>query len=272
MVRDLDIRMKWLQRIKLDKYDCLALVDGQPGAGNTPDMEYDIVIDHHPKRSDTRADLLVIEPHIGVTATILTEWLLESGIDIPTDLATAVTYAIASETQDLGRETTQRDLNAYITVFARSSMRKLAGILHPRLPHSYYLTLNKTLQHTTFFRNIICAVLGNVPNPEMVSEMADFLLRRERTTWTFCIGRFKDALILSVRTSHQDAKAYQVLQKIVGNSRYVGGHDTMAGGQISTKDFPAKDIAKEESQLIRDFMAHHGYEKEDLKPLLESSA
>jgi hypothetical protein len=52
----------------------------------------------------------------------------------------------------------------------------------------------------------------------------------------------------------------------------VGGHDTMAGGQVITDGFSEKDIRKEESRLIRAYMAHHGHEKEDLKPLLESSA
>ena len=88
-----------------------ALVDMQPKTGNSQfpkNRKPAIIIDHHPLRKTTKADFADVRTDYGATATILTEYLLESGLEIPTNLATALSYGISSETQDLGREANER--------------------------------------------------------------------------------------------------------------------------------------------------------------------
>ena len=269
MVKKLDLRMKNYNRIKRSKYDCLALVDGQPFAGNTPNLPYNIVIDHHPLRSDTKADLIVVEPEIGVTATLLVEWLNESMLDISANLATALAYAFISETQNLGRETCSRDISAYLDVYTKAKMRLLAEILQPKLPQSYFYTLAKTLHRAYSYKNLICAHMGEIPNPEIAAEMADFLLRRERISWSFCTGIFKDQLILSIRSSNPKARAGILIKEMHVDPDNVGGHDQMAGGYIVLKNRRISDIEKLQEELSMNFAGLLGHSEVRWKTLLD---
>jgi len=274
MVHKLKIHMKQIGKINFAKYDRIALVDTQPGAGNNslpPNQKCHIVIDHHPYRDKVKADLVIIKPGIGVSATILIEWLKQSGTEITADLATALSYAISSETQNLGRETSGRDIQAYLSVYVKSSVRKLAQITHPKLMHSYFVSLVKAVTHSSTFRNLICAHLGEVPAAEMVAEMADFLLRHERMGWSFCTGVFKGQLHLSVRSSNPRANAGKLIKKLVPDPNAVGGHDMIAGGHIVLENQKKKEIKDLEEKLQQEFALVMGYKNAEWKPLLSET-
>lgn len=271
MVRELKITLKKINRVRLENYDLIAMVDTQPGAGNNllpPDVHCHIVVDHHPLRRNTRADFLLVRPELGTTATILIEWLSESGLSIPSDLATALAYAIRSETLDLGRETSKRDVKAYLTVFPKISIRKFARIAHPKLPRSYFIVLANTLQRTLCFRNLMCAHLGQVPAPEIVAEMADLLLQHKHMSWSLCSGRYKHYLLISIRSSNPRAEAGNIIQQLVPNPNNAGGHGMFAGGKIDLDGFSADQIIELEKKISRDFASLLGYKDVNWKPLL----
>lgn len=272
MVRELKIPLKMIGRIRFSSDDKIAMVDTQPGARNNslpPDVPCHLVIDHHPRRRGLKAETVFIDTEVGATATILIEWLRASGLDLNADLATALAYAIRSETQDLGREVSRRDIQAYLTVYPRASMRKMARITHPQLPRSYFLTLTETLRRTTSFRNIICAHIGDVPYPEVVAEMADLLLKHERISWSLCTGRFMGELIISVRSSNPKANAGKLIQTLVLDRDRAGGHDTFAGGKISLAGYRKEAIDELEKSLSNKFASLLGHESPEWKPLIE---
>jgi nanoRNase/pAp phosphatase (c-di-AMP/oligoRNAs hydrolase) len=274
MVQKLKIRMKQINRISMDKYDRFALVDTQPGSGNNSfpeNKKCHLVIDHHPKLRKAKADIFILEPEIGVSATILIEWLNAGNIEIPADLATALSYAIISETQNLGRETINRDIQAYLSVYTKSSIRKLAEIINPKLPRSYFVTLAKALTSTFTYKHLIYSNLGDVSNAEIVAEIADFLLRHERVSWSLCIGRFKDKLIISVRSSNPKARAGKLVKRLTSNSNTVGGHDMIAGGFIPLSSQSKKELENLDTTLIKNFARQTGNQEADWKPLLDIS-
>ncbi len=271
MVKRLDIQMKRVNRLSWDKYDKTALVDTQVGAGNNllpDDRSCDVVIDHHPKRGDKSAEFEVIKPNIGVSSTILVEWLNHLELDISVDLATALSYAISSETQSLGRETTQRDIQAYLSVYTRSSMRKLAQILYPKLTKEYFKTLAKTLQNCYIYRQLMYSHLRDIPAAEIVSEMADFLLRLERVSWVMVTGRLKDQLIIALRSSNPSSKAGELVRKLAPDSNTVGGHDMIAGGYIQLDKGKKQELMELEINLSKKFANELGYEHVEWKSLL----
>ena len=150
MVSKLHIPLKQINRIKFSKYGCITLIDTQPSSGNNSfpnNLTCNVVIDHHPKRKNIKADLVVIYPEIGATASILVSWFTYAGINVPADVATALSYAIISETQHMYREATAFDIEAYLYIYPKSSLRKLANIINPPLPHDYYLFFILSLIH-----------------------------------------------------------------------------------------------------------------------------
>ncbi|MEJ2721977.1 MAG: DHH family phosphoesterase [bacterium] len=269
LVGKLGIKMKVFNRIRLGKYDVIACVDTQPNAGNnmlSPDSKCDIVIDHHSALSDTEADLVVVDPSLGGTATILVEWMKEAEIPVPANLATGLAYAISSETQSMGRETSRNDIDAYLSVYVKANLRKLSQIMFPTLPRDYFVVLGRALQQAKLYRNLVCSHLHEVPTPEMVAEMADFLVRHERISWAFCTGRFKDNLILSLRSTNEDAHAGRLIRKLVGSDYLAGGHGMTGGGYVPIEDEDGESL----EQLFTDrFLEAMGFPDADWKPLLE---
>ena len=272
MVRLLKIPLHKINRITFESYDCFALVDAQPTAGNTsfpPHINCHIVIDHHPRIRGYRADFCVIDAAMGATATVLIEWLMISQFVIPADLATALAYALKSETQDLGRETSSRDIKAYLNIYPLASIRKLASIAHPKRPRSYYVSIARTLTRTKSFRNLICAHLGEVPHPEIVAEMADFLLQHRHISWSLCSGRYKKSLVISLRSSNPKARAGKMIKKLVPDRKDAGGHDMFAGGKIDLAERGEEDICRLENKLSDDFGRVMGYSDIEWNVLLE---
>lgn len=271
LVRKLGIHLKQFRRIRLAKYDVVACIDTQPGAGNnllSARSRCNIVIDHHPALSSTRdgkAELVVLEPDLGGTATILVEWLNAADIQIPTDLATGLAYAISSETQNMGRETTRADIDAYLSVYVRASLPKLSQIMLPKLPRSYFVEIARALRHARVYRNLICSHLKEVDAIEVVAEMADFLVRHERISWSLCTGRFDDKLILSLRSTNESAQAHKVIRQLVGSETMAGGHGMTAGGYVPLEG----DGDAMETRFEAGFAELMGYDTADWKPLLE---
>ena len=133
MVRALRLELSHLQHLKRADYRRFALVDCQPWTGNSQlpkEVVPDLVFDHHPLRKATLAARFVdVRPRYGATATILAEYLEESGLEPPPGLATAMVYAIRSETQEFGREAAGPDHAAFDRLLPR--MRPPRAVAHP---------------------------------------------------------------------------------------------------------------------------------------------
>lgn len=273
MIRILGLRVKPLKEGDIKADSDLAVVDMQPRTGNSRSFPTKrkpvIVIDHHSLRKTTKADFIYVKPDYGATATILTEFLLASELEIPAQLATALSYGISSETQDLGREATERDIHAYLALFPKSNKKQLANIVHPRLSREYFITLNRALHHTYVYKNALATSLGEIKNPDFVPFTADFMLRCERISWAICLGRYRDKIIVSVRTTNSKGEAGRFLRKLIGKRGTAGGHGMVAGGQVACTTMEHEHCTKLEEELIQDFLKGLGYkEAGEMTPLL----
>ena len=275
MVKRLGIRLKQYNRLKLSRYDCCALIDTQPGAGNNvleSGSGCDIVIDHHPRRKDTSGALVLVNPQIGATATILVGLLKEAELDIPADLATALAYGINSETQNMHREAAREDIQAYLYVYVRASLRKYAEIVNANLPHYYFLQLGRALNNARIYRNLIVTHLTKIYHPEIVAEMADFLLKHERISTVLSSGVYKHSLIISIRTNSDKLNAGELIKRLPLERNNVGGHDRTAGGFIVLESLGKKQIAQVVAGLTEAFARMMGYDEVQWRPLMEKES
>lgn len=272
MIRVLGLPIKTLTDSDFKPGTEFALVDSQPKTGNNSfpkNRKPAIIVDHHPLRKTTRADYLDIRTEYGATATILTEYLIASNLEIPSSLATALSYGISSETQDLGREARQTDIQAYLALFPKSNKKYLANIVHPRLTRDYFITLNRALHHSQIYKNAIATSLGEISNPDFVPFIADFMLRLERMNWAICLGRYNGKIIASVRTTNTKGEAGRFLRRLIGKRGTAGGHGMIAGGQIFCQSMEHEQCSKIEDEVIQDFLKKLGYkEVGDTTPLL----
>ena len=214
----------------------IALVDTQPGRRNNSlpaGVQAAIVIDHHPQYTATRelpfADL---REGYGATWTIFTEYLTDVRLHVETKIATALFYGIMAETQDLGREATKPDIDACSFLYPHTNKRRLAKIENARVPREYFSAFRAAIQSAMIYDRAVVSVLGEIRYPDMVAEMADFLLRLDEVDWAAAIGKYHDFLYVSLRTTNREVNAGDLLQQVLG-SDHAGGHDMIAGGRIA---------------------------------------
>jgi nanoRNase/pAp phosphatase (c-di-AMP/oligoRNAs hydrolase) len=245
MAKLLQIPLTPFPLIDLKQYQVVCLLDTQPGTGNNslpPEVKVDIVIDHHPMREASAACKWVdIRPDYGTTATILYEYLKVQGVALGTKLATAVFYAIKSETQDLGREARRADRDAYLALFPLANKTLLNSIIRPPLPREYFASLHSALEHTTLYGKVLISALKEVQFPELVSELADLLLRLEGVETVLSMGHYNAEMILSIRTNNESINAGELIRSVVGGMGVAGGHGMMAGGKVD--DVPDNEAA-----------------------------
>jgi len=236
LLKYLGLNTRALSDLDLSRFDRLCMVDAQPGAGNVnfdPSLKLDVVIDHHPIRPETRsARFTDIRSRYGATSTILYEYLKAARIAVPPSLATAMVYGIRSDTQDLGRESTKADLEAFLDLYPLANARALGRIVQAPLPRSYFSKLRIALDQATVYGDRIVSFLGNLDSQEMVAESADLLLRAEDVNWVMCLAVIGDWLHLSLRTTDRDRHAGHIARNLGGRIGFGGGHQALAAAQI----------------------------------------
>ncbi len=248
-----------------ERYRWIAIVDTQPPFQNNrlpSHRRATLVVDHHHRHANTKADLVLVDETAGATATLFAEALFASRLEIPPRLATALVYAIGSETQNLGRETGPRDVAAYRTLFPLASMQILSKIQNPPRPTSFFYTIGKAVHRAFVVRSVIGVHLGVVPSQDIVAHMADFLLSHETMRWSLVTGRYEGRLFVSLRTRNPRAEAGKLLWRLLGGGSSAGGHAMIAGGSVDVgKGSSEHNWRKTEENLTTAFLRSQGYQE-----------
>ncbi|MGE5233010.1 MAG: DHH family phosphoesterase [Acidobacteriota bacterium] len=254
MVRALGLDLVHVRGLNWRSYQHFALVDTQPRTGNNqlpPELQPDLVFDHHPQRKASyQAGFSDIRRTYGATATLLAEYLLAAGVPIPRTIATALVYAIRTETQDFSRGPSEGpDKEIYDTLLPHADKGRLARILYPRLPLGYYRDLQCALANLEGVGTLVISHLDGLEQPDIVPEIADLLLRMEGKTWSLCTGSYHDRVYLSIRTSNPRAEAGSIMRRLLGKRGKGGGHGMIAGGWVPIEKAPGGDVRALQRQL-----------------------
>ncbi len=259
MAKELEIVLTPLGLLDLEEFKVICMLDTQPGAGNNSlpsETRVDIVIDHHPIREDSKKCKWVdIREEYGVTATILYEYLVAQNIHISTKLATALFYAIKSETQDLGREANRPDRDAYLRLFPLTNKKLLYEITHPKLPKEHFLTMHTAINNAKIYGKIMVVNLMAISYPEVVAEIADFLVTLEGIETILSMGHYNDEVILSMRTTSHEINAGEIIKKLVFGKGTAGGHGMTAGGKLDDVPFDRSALQDIESDLTKNLLS-----------------
>jgi nanoRNase/pAp phosphatase (c-di-AMP/oligoRNAs hydrolase) len=248
-----------VSRVAFDEFDLVCMVDTQPDQGNhslPAGVVPDVIIDHHPRRPETaRAPFADVGGPIGATSTVVAEYVRASGLRLPPRLATALFYGIKADTRDLGRMTTQKDVDAYLWLFPMADKDALRAIEYPRLPAGYFRLQHRALEKLEIWGDAAVVDLGDLYAPDMVAEVAERFHLLEGTRWALAFGRFAGALWFSLRTSDLRANAGRIIRRVIevrGGS--AGGHGSMAGAQLPVEGLSAAAEGRLKASLVRDFL------------------
>jgi nanoRNase/pAp phosphatase (c-di-AMP/oligoRNAs hydrolase) len=264
MMNLLDIHVEIITTDQLGEFDRIAMVDVQPHYfGNAIDR-VDLVIDHHPEQAGYTAVYKDIRPDYGSTSTILTEHLRAVDANISERTATAMLYAIKSDTLFFNRQANRVDIEAFSYLYPLADaalIRKMEGaeITMERL--EYVL---KAKQHGRMQEQVFSAFLGTLPREDFIPYVADFYLQLEDVRWTIVAGFVNDSLVMSVRNLGYSRNAGEFVRKHFAGIGSAGGHRAMAKAVVPLRAFrdkfgnlQADEFTEKVLRLALDFLHEH---------------
>jgi nanoRNase/pAp phosphatase (c-di-AMP/oligoRNAs hydrolase) len=240
MLKLLDISLEVIKPEAVHEFDRVAMVDVQPHYFPGLIERCDLVIDHHPEQPGYSAVFKDIRADYGSTSTILTEHLRAVDVNISERTATAMLYAIKSDTLFFNRQANRVALEAFSYLYPLADaalIRKMEGaeITTERL--EYVL---RAQQHSRMAEQVFCAFLGSSPREDFIPYVADFYLQLENVKWTIVAGVVNDSLVMSVRNIGYSRNAGEFVRKFFADIGSAGGHRAMAKAVVPLRAFTQK--------------------------------
>ncbi|MFZ2052946.1 MAG: DHH family phosphoesterase [Candidatus Aminicenantales bacterium] len=255
MLSQLKIAAHQITRVRLACRRQFILLDCQPLAGNVtlPEKVMPLaVIDHHPLRQKTRkVRFFDVRPDYGACSTIIYEYLVSESMAIPAPVATALFHAIFSETQGLGREGSPADKKAYLELLPRISFQRLSKIQYPSLSRDFISNLLRVLTSGFYFKHLVGVILEELPYPDFVAEMADFLLRIKKMSWSLCLGSHQSLLYISIRSKNIHADTARLIKRAIPKSGTSGGHELIAGARVRIDEMDSAEVRTLKRDIVR---------------------
>lgn len=247
----LDITVSPINSASLVEFDRIALVDVQPDYFGKRLNRVDLVVDHHPERSEYAATFKDIRPECGSTATILTEHIRAVDVKLSERISTAMLYAIKSDTLFLSRHTDSLDLEAFTFLYPIANaalVRKMEGaaITIERLNY-----VANAIHFGHAQGHVLATHIGIAPREDLVTYIADYLLQLDTVRWSIVAGIVNENIIVSVRSLDYSKDSGNFVRKYFRTLGSAGGHRTMAKAVIPLTAFKKKFGDLEESEVSR---------------------
>lgn len=274
MIEMLKIEIKRPEDIDLAADAPFLCVDTQPDfSNNSLPGGADVigVIDHHISDSASQAPFLDIRPEFGACASIVAEYIIESEVRIHKRVATALAFAVSTETRDMERVRKKAEVDIYTSLLARADHPVLGQLRNPKIERDYVRVLSEALHAAELYApDIVVCHLQKLPRSDDLGRIADFLDQMEVAKWTLCTEKRDEGFLLSIRSSKKDAKCEIAAKKVIGDDEGgFGGHGMMAGGIIKLKCGEKKPPQADTEELTRRFLKALGRPlKIPVEPLL----
>ncbi|MDA8141605.1 MAG: DHH family phosphoesterase [Desulfobacteraceae bacterium] len=252
LIRLIGVALTPFQKVDIARFTRIALVDAQPDHHeDLCQCQPAVIIDHHPVSPASQAPFVDIRPKYGATATILIEYLRAAKIKPSTRLATALYFAIKTDTSDFERHTVMEDLQAFQFVFRHSNIALARRIesaeIRPDFLKYFKLALNEMQLH----KGRAFVHLGAVSNPDVCVQIADFFLHIDSVKWSVVSGLHQRKLVVIFRNDGIRKDAGAAAKRGFGRWGAAGGHKSAARAEIPLEMLESEVNAKDNAKLAR---------------------
>ena len=137
LVRLSGVKLVPFKEIDPKKYSKIVFVDSQPGHNESFSVfQPSVVIDHHPC-TGVEAPHIEIRPKYGATASIMLEYLKAAKIKPSQKLATALYYAIKTDTDNFNRKAEYEDVLAFQYLFPFANLQMVRKIESAEMSNAF---------------------------------------------------------------------------------------------------------------------------------------
>ncbi len=242
--------------LTLDSESAAVLIDCSPTASNHllegKNVKPVGVIDHHViSGKRVRLPFRDIRPSVAAAATIVCSYFWEQDLVPSSELATALVYAIRTETKGSENPFSRLDVKALSWLSPFADHNKLTEIENAPLTREYFSDLLLAIENTFIYDGIGICFLPTASGPETIGEVADLLIRCEQLEALVCVGLVPPNILISSRTRQGGGNATELLSAALKGLGYCGGHEHRAGGKIILDNPERTKISDELQSEIR---------------------
>ncbi len=237
LVKLLSIPLEKIAEVDFAEFNRKAVLDGQPPHFDLlQGHHFDVVIDHHPIAKGYNSSFKDIRPTYGSTSTIMTEYLMAARIKPSTRLSTALLYGIKTDTNNFERDTRAEDVWAFRYLFPRANKNVLRKIELSEFSPEILNYFKVAFERMKMLKDKIFVHMGEMENPDICVQLADFLLRVNNISWTVVSSVVNDALVIILRSDGYRKDAGKMASKLFGDLGSAGGHKSAARAEIPLRN------------------------------------
>lgn len=219
----------------LPQFDAFAMVDSQPHHNQAFNgIPFSIIIDHHPLlETPYPARYADIRPQYGASSTLMAEYLYNLDIRPGKLLATALQFGIKTDTANFERHFYDVDLRAYQHLNRFADPNLLSRIARSEF-HLHWLDIfaKACTNLYSMGRSGQYVFLGEVTNPDILVNIADFFMRVYEIRWAAVAGRCADTVVVIFRGDGIACDVGTYAARVFSEIGSAGGHKVMARAEF----------------------------------------
>ena len=192
-------------------------------------------IDHHEINGKTPRGLFAdLRPEYGSCSTIVGEYYKYLKVPMPTNVATALSIGLNTDTLRLLRNVSRYDVEGYYDLYLQSDKSFLQYALLNNTELSDLPVFNRAIEKLTVDKQSFMAYtdLGSMKNSTLTAIIGDFMLALKEVSVMLTVSWDRSSIYLSVRSESETLPADAVVQAVTAAGGSGGGHKSMAAGFV----------------------------------------
>ena len=181
-----------------------------------------------------------IREDYGSTCTILTEHLRAIDASISERTATAMLYAIKSDTLFFNRQANRCDIEAFSYLYPLADANLIRKMEGAEITTERLQLITTATQRGRMVDQIFSVFLGEVPRDDAIPYVADFFLQLENVRWTLVSGIVNGSFVMSVRNLGYTKNAGDFVRRYFADIGSAGGHRAMAKAVVPLDAFQSR--------------------------------
>lgn len=232
----LRLKMVPLSSVDVCNYTRLVMVDSQPyHSPQTRPLRFDAIIDHHPPSmicQDPPPAFVDIRPDLGATATMMSGYLKAARIIPNRQLATALFYAIKTDTQNFVRQGQLEDMRFFRWLYPHIQPDLLSSIERAPIAKSSFKAVVAGLSGVVFDKNMARTFLCQADHADTLVIVADLLMKIDGVNRSLAAGICDRKLVIIMRSVGIRQDVGKLVKAAFDEFGSAGGHRSMARAEI----------------------------------------